>query len=62
MTTLLMHTEIHGVFQSKLIIAFKCIRSLQEILGGYTDSQGNAFKENVLRQNRKFLSFSSTRP
>ena len=44
------------------MIAFKCTKNLQEIIGGHTVKQGKVFKKNRTKLNGNSMPCSSTRP
>ena len=52
------NTQFHAVFQTKPMIAFKCSKNLQEIVGGHSVKQGKVFKKNLCRQNRNSTPWS----
>ena len=56
------NTEFHGVFKDTPMIAFRCNKNLQEIIGGHTVKQGNVFQKNLTRLNGNSMPCSSTRP
>ena len=52
------NTQFHAVFQTKPMIAFKCSKNLQEIVGDHSVKQGKVFKKNLCRQNRNSTPWS----
>ena len=44
------------------MIAFKCIKNLQEIIGAHTVKQGKVFKKDLTRLNKNSMPCSWTRP
>ena len=52
------NTQFHAVFQTKPMIAFKCSKNPQEIVGGHSVKQGKVFKKNLCRQNRNSTPWS----
>ena len=55
-------TEFSWVFKDTLMIAFKCSKNLQEIIGGHTVKPEKVFKKNLTRLNGNSMPCSSTRP